>query len=261
MDITFGSYNLEYGGVDNGDNSRLRRQLAMLNEVQADIWAFQECSSWDTNGAQGIVEDTLGMHGYIAQSTRHAGGNIAVFVRESAGITVTSTRHEGLFNEERSIAYWHGVAVVHAEIEGYGPIRFASAHFAPSAPSIRAAEGEAFQLIAEKKPLLIAGGDWNAIPIGDPEPAPGETMHPGQARRKLDTRAAYALSEYMTDAALVLGDTTPTVGHRRNGEFAYRCDRIYTTLPDKTVIGHRVIQEDNPESDHKPVLATFRLTP
>jgi endonuclease/exonuclease/phosphatase family metal-dependent hydrolase len=85
-------------------------------------------------------------------------------------------------------------------------------------------------------------------------------MRPGQARRKADTRAAEALAEFMTDVAAVVGDTTPTVGHRRNGEFGYRCDRVYTTLPDKAITGHRVIQEDNPESDHKPVLATFRLT-
>jgi endonuclease/exonuclease/phosphatase family metal-dependent hydrolase len=220
---------------------------------------FQECSEWDTNGAQGIAEDVLGMRGYIAQSTRHPGGNIAVFVNESAGITVTGTRHEGLFNEERTPAYWHGVAVVYAEIEGYGPIRFASAHFAPSAPSIRQAEGEAFQLIAEQRPPLIAGGDWNAIPIGDPVPVPGKTMHPGQARRKADTGAACALSEYMTDVALVLGDTTPTVGHRRNGEFGYRCDRVYTTLPEEAIIEHEVIQETSPESDHKPVRARFRI--
>lgn len=259
MELVFGSYNLEEGGIDGGDDSRLRRQLAMLREAQADVWALQECSEWDTNGALGTAEDALGMHGYIARSTRHPGGNMAVLVSESAGITVTGTRHEGLENEERSVPYWHGVAVAYAEVEGYGPIRFASAHLAPSSPTLRQVEAEVFQLIAEKQPPLIAGGDWNAVPVGDPAPAPGKDMHPGQARRKADTRAAEALAEYMTDVAAVLGDTSPTVGHRRNGEFAYRCDRIYTTLPDTAITGYRVIHEDEPMSDHRPVVATFNL--
>jgi endonuclease/exonuclease/phosphatase family metal-dependent hydrolase len=84
-------------------------------------------------------------------------------------------------------------------------------------------------------------------------------MHPGKIRRKHDTRAAEALAEYMTDAAAHLGDATPTVGHRRQDRLAYRCDRIYTTLPPETITGYEVIREDNPESDHRPVIATLTL--
>jgi hypothetical protein len=64
---------------------------------------------------------------------------------------------------------------------------------------------------------------------------------------------------FLTDVAIVLGDTTPTVGNRRNGKFWYRCDRVYTTLPEEAIIGHEVIQEVNPESDHKPVRTKFRI--
>jgi hypothetical protein len=64
---------------------------------------------------------------------------------------------------------------------------------------------------------------------------------------------------FLTDVALVVGDSTPTVDHLRNGKFEYRCDRVYTTLPEEAIIGHEVIQEVNPESGHKPVRIKFRI--
>ena len=44
--IVFGSYNFELGGLDNGNDARLRRQLAKLKKIKAGAWAFQECSNW-----------------------------------------------------------------------------------------------------------------------------------------------------------------------------------------------------------------------
>ncbi len=254
MDLVFGSYNLEYGGIDNGGISRLCRQLGMLADSRADVWALQECSNWQSNGARilYLAEKLLGMRGFMARSNRHPGGDLGVFIRESSGISVIEHRHE------EKPPYWHGVALVSAEIEGFGPLRLASAHLAPSAPSLRAIEAEAFGLIAEKTIPLIAGGDWNAVPAGDPTPDV-EGIHPGKARRKLDSRAAQALEEYMTDVAMYLNNAMPTVGHRRADKLAYRCDRVYTTFPADSITGYEVIHEDNPESDHRPVIATFTL--
>jgi endonuclease/exonuclease/phosphatase family metal-dependent hydrolase len=256
MDIHFGTYNLEYGGIDDGNPSRLRRQLTTLADAQADIWAFQECSHWNDPRTRtlGIVEETLGMRGFLARSNRGPGGDLAVFIRDASGIRVIEQRHE------ETPPYWHGVAHVIAEAEGYGPIRFASAHLAPSAPSLRVVEAEAFALIAEKHDLgpLIVGGDWNAFPPESPE-TDTTGMHPGKVRRKNDTRAAEALAEYMTDVGAHLGDATPTVGHRRADKLAYRCDRVYTTLPPESITGYEVVREDNPESDHRPVIATLAI--
>lgn len=250
--FTFGTYNLEYGGIDKGDDTRLRRQLAMLAEAPADAWALQECSHWAGNGALYLAEDILEMRGFIARSARGHGGDLAVFVRETTEIKVIETRHE------EKPPYWHGVALITAEATDFGPIRLASAHLAPAAPSLRVIEAESFALIAEKPAPLIAGGDWNAVPLNAPAPDTGG-IHPAKARRKLDSRAAAALSEYMTDTGTKLGDATPTVGHRRSDRLAYRADRIYTTLPDFAIISHQVIFEDDPQSDHRPVLATFNL--
>lgn len=64
----------------------------------------------------------------------------------------------------------------------------------------------------------------------------------------------------MTDVGACLGDATATVGHRRADKLAYRCDRVYTTLPRRAITGFEVICEDNPESDHRPATARFQLS-
>jgi endonuclease/exonuclease/phosphatase family metal-dependent hydrolase len=252
--LVFGSYNFEYGGLDDGSDLRLRRQLEMLDKVSADVWAFQECSHWQAERTRtlGLVERELQMRGYMARSNRGPGGDLAVFVRESSRIHVIELRHE------QSPPWWHGVALVIAGVEGYGLLRLASAHLAPSAPTLRVIEAEAFGLLCEQATPLIAGGDWNAVPVADPVPDVAG-IHPAKSRRKLDQRAAEALAEYMTDVAGHLGDTTPTVGHRRADKLGYRCDRVYTTLPAESITGFEVIVEDEPESDHRPVVARLGL--
>jgi hypothetical protein len=80
-----------------------------------------------------------------------------------------------------------------------------------------------------------------------------------KVRRKHDTRAADTRAEYMTDVGAHLGDATPTVGHRRADRLAYRCDRVYTTLPPESITGYEVVHEDDPESDHRPIIATFAI--
>jgi endonuclease/exonuclease/phosphatase family metal-dependent hydrolase len=255
--LTVGTYNTEYGGFDDGNPARLRRQLAMLARVGADVWALQECSNWqaDRTRTLGMVEEALGMRGFFARSNRGPGGDVAVFIRESSGIRAVEQRHE-----QRPVPFWHGVAHIVCELADFGLIRFASAHLAPSSPVQRVIEAEAMQLLAEKAELgpLIIGGDWNAFPLNAPDPGAG-WAHPGKKRRKTDTRAAAALAEFMTDVGDLLGVRTPTVGHRGGG-VPYQCDRVYTTLPPGACAGFEVIQEQgDPESDHKAALGSFIL--
>ena len=135
------------------------------------------------------------------------------------------------------------------------PLCLASVHLAPASPAIRLAEAEAFALLAGHGPA-IAGGDWNALPAADPSPP--ETT--GIYQRKLDRRAAIAVEEAgFLDVGAHLKDTTPTVGHFGSGGPAYRCDRIYTTLPPETITSHEVITAVDADSDHRPVIATFDL--
>jgi len=50
--LTFGSYNLENGGLDASmRDGRLVRQLAMLADAHADAWAIQEAKHWAADGS------------------------------------------------------------------------------------------------------------------------------------------------------------------------------------------------------------------
>jgi endonuclease/exonuclease/phosphatase family metal-dependent hydrolase len=256
MELKVGTYNLQNGGIDGDDFTRLRSQLNMLDSLNADVWALQECSRWDENGGLELAEEMLGMKGYIALSSKNPGGNLAVLVR-TGDIEVTGTRHESLLEDERT-PYWHGVAVVHTIVKGFGPLRFASAHLAPSSPDKRSAEGEYFQLIADKPVPLIVGLDANGYALNEPE-RDVTGIHPAKVRRKSDTRAALHLAEYMTDVGEFLKDTTPTVGHTRDDKLAYRADREYTTLPGRMIKSNKVVQEEKPKSDHLAVLSGYDL--
>ena len=153
-------------------------------------------------------------------------------------------------------SYYYAVARIEVLIGGL-PYTLASAHLAPSSPTLRLIEAEAFALIA-KEGTLIVGGDWNAAPATDPDPPAAGGITAGREQRKLDRSAARAIEETgLTDIAAHLGNLDPTVGHD-SGLF-YRCDRIYTSLPPEAITGYQVIAEEKPHSDHRPVLATFDL--
>jgi endonuclease/exonuclease/phosphatase family metal-dependent hydrolase len=251
MRLTFATWNILAGGVDGDSDARLCRQMELLAGLGPSVVALQECKDWDLGNFRTfhLAERLLGGHGYLGRSSHH-GCHLAVFIRESAGLRVIEQRHE------HGDPWWHGVACVLVEAVGFPrSLQLASCHLAPSSPVRRLAEAEGFALV-EERGTLIAGGDWNALPAGDPEP-PGPVS--GKSRRKLDRRAAEALEELgLLDVGAHAGDTTPTVGHA--GKLSYRCDRIYTSLPPHAVTGYRVITSADGESDHRPVIAEFDLT-
>ncbi|WP_131740981.1 endonuclease/exonuclease/phosphatase family protein [Actinomadura roseirufa] len=250
MKLTYAIWNLLEGGIDGGSDARLRRQMTLLASYSPTAVGLQECTYWDRNHFRTfhLVEQLLGMRGFLRPSAHH-GCHLAIFVREDDGLKVIEQRHE------HGHPYWHGVARIVVQTDGQPyPLQLASIHLAPSSPVIRLAEAEALGLIAKEYPAII-GGDFNALPVGDPVPhAPA-----GRSRRKLDRRPAQALEESgFLDVGAHLSDTTPTVGH--DSELPYRCDRVYTTLPVGTITGHRVITSADGESDHRPVIAEFDLT-
>lgn len=251
MNLTFVTWNLLRGGIDAGSDARLRRQLAVVREARPAVAALQECRFWDQEYFRTLhlAEDLLQMRGFLSPSP-HGGHHLGLFIREDAGLRVTGQRHE------HGHPYWHGAARVLVEAAGFPqPLHLASVHLAPSSPEIRLAEAEAFTMIAKGVPV-IAGGDWNALPVGDPGP-PGPVE--GRSRRKLDRRAAEAMEEAgFADAGALRGNLTPTVGHQ--SELAYRCDRVYTTLPAETVTGYEVITTADAESDHRMVAVEFDLS-
>ena len=250
MNLTFATWNLLEGGIDDGSDARLRRQMALLARREPSVVERQECWWWDRDyfATFHLTERMLGMRGFLSPSP-HYGCHLAVFIREDAGLRVTGQRHE------HGHPYWHDAARIVVEAAGYPqPLQLASVHLAPSSPTVRLAEAEAFGLVAKDGPV-IAGGDWNALPAADPEPA---VAAEGRWRRKLDRAAAEALEEAgFLDAGAHSGDMTPTVGHA--SELPYRCDRVYTTLPARAIAGYEVITSADAESDHRPVAVEFDL--
>ena len=250
--LTVASWNLLDGGTSNGDDTRLRRQLRLLADLEPGVAMLQECQHWNRGYFRllHLAERILGMRGFLVKSN-HDGCHLGLFIRESAGLCVTAQRHD------RRRPYWHAVARIEAELEGYpDPLTLVSAHFAPASPAIRLAEAEAFRLIVKNSPgPVIAAGDWNAVPTDHPAPPPQAAGDP-IAARVLDTSAAAALEDAgLADAGAIAGDATPT-GH---APLPYRCDRIYTTLPAAAVTAYQAITTADGESDHRPVTATFDL--
>jgi hypothetical protein len=248
-EFIFGSYNLRAGGFDDGGDERLRHQLVLLSDVNADAWAFQECTGWRASGSRTLflAEQMLGLRGFLVPS--HHGCDLAVFVRQSVGLRVIAERHE------QGHPYWHAVARIVVETAWPGcSIHLVSADLAPSSPSIRRAEAEALALIAQDGPVIV-GGDWHAVSATDPEPGM-DGFDPGQHLRDLDRSAAHALEEAgFIDVAAYLGDLRPTVGHVSGPR--YRRDRIYTTLAPEAITSYQVVVEYEPASSHRPIVATF----
>ena len=250
--FTVGSYNWRGGGFDDGQDGRLTRQLVLLADVRADAWVFQGCSGWGDCGGRALflAEQILGLRGFLAPSP-HSGGDLAVFVREPAGLRVMAERHE------RGYPFWHGLARLAVATSWPGTtFHLVSADLAPASPVIRLAEAEALAVIAGDG-LVIAGGCWNALSAGDPEPSL-DGSGPGHGRRVLDRSAAWAIEESgFVDVAGYLGDLRPTVGH--SGGLRYRCDRVYSTFPVSAIVSYEVIEEYEPVSGHRPVVAAFNL--
>jgi hypothetical protein len=250
-EFTFGSYNLHAGGFDDGRDERLLHQLALLADIGADAWAFQECTGWRASGCRALfrAEQVLGLRGFLVSSVHDC--DLAVFVRQSAGLRVTAERHE------HGHPYWHAVArIVVGTAWPSASLHLVSTDLAPSSPSIRRAEAEALALIAQDGPV-IAGGDWKAMPATDPEPQL-DGIDSRQGLRELDRSAAYAIEEAgFIDVAAHLGDLRATVGHVTGPH--YRRDRIYTTLSAEAIASYQVVTEYEPASPHRPIVATFNL--
>lgn len=73
MILTAATWNLRGGGIDNGSDARLRRQLTLLAGLSLDMAAFQECKHWadDDSALLLLAEEQLGMTGFLAESAHH----------------------------------------------------------------------------------------------------------------------------------------------------------------------------------------------
>lgn len=248
--LRIATWNLLTGGVDSGDDSRLHKQLDALHGVDADVVGIQEANTWADGGGRRLreVERVLGMRGFLTKSNHH-GCDLALLVRESAGIHVIAEEHD------HGPPWWHALCHVRTEIDGFpGETHLLVAHLAPGSPATRLCEAESFDLFRAGHRQTVVVGDWNAAALNDPVPADLAACDE-HTRRKSDVRPAKALDAAgLLDAGAHLGDTTPTLSRATKDRYVYRCDRIYTTLPPKLIIRHEVINTGG-LSDHRLVVA------
>jgi endonuclease/exonuclease/phosphatase family metal-dependent hydrolase len=260
--LTVASWNLKDGGLDHGDDARLRRQLdVMAGRGDVDVWLLQEAKGWSARGNLLLhrAADRLQMPARFLIPSGHHGCDLAMLVRERPGLRVVQERHD------RAAPWWHALGHLELEVDGID-LHVLNVHLAPSAPSLREAEAEVFGLFRTWR--VIAGGDFNALPATGPVPDLAAIPESDKVHRKLDQRAANAIQAAgFHDVGAHLDNDTPTVGHRTPGALAYRCDRITSTLPPATYDTYEVLTLQQPPyalddpvlSDHCPVIATFTI--
>ncbi|MBO2464001.1 endonuclease/exonuclease/phosphatase family protein [Actinomadura violacea] len=254
------SYNLRDGGLDGGtgsaegwrDDTRLKAQMALLRSLRPDLLALQE-AKWGLHGSSRLkqVAKWLDMTWTSLAPSNFYGCDIAVLVRESNDLAVTNERHL------TGPPFVHAHADIELRVTGHvGRLHFMAGHAAPSSPTMRLAESEMVGVYRHLDVIYVA--DFNAAAIGEDPDVTG--VDPLQVARKLDTRPAEELAAAgFCDVGAHVGDRAPTVGHTGQGQLAYRCDRIYTTLPRDRIVGYHVVQEERPLSDHRPVCADIAV--
>lgn len=248
MRLTIVTYNLENGGCDDGDDARLWDQVNALAEHHPDVVAFQEAKWPDGHKLLDRVADQLGMTFRTLVRSNFHGCDIAVLVRERPGLRVGKERHL------TGPPFSHCHADVELKVKGR-TIRFMAGHAAPSSPTVRLAEAEMVTVYRNLPVIYVA--DFNAATIDEKPDVKG--LDPHYVNAKLDTAPAFTLAAAgFIDVGARRGELTPTVGHAGNDRLAYRCDRVYTTLPD-TIADCRVLRNMDDLSDHRPVLAAFDL--
>ncbi|GAA4945815.1 endonuclease/exonuclease/phosphatase family metal-dependent hydrolase [Nonomuraea thailandensis] len=247
--IRVGTYNLKEGGLDDDgrDDSRLRRQVEMLAGLDLHALALQELKNFHMNGWRRLwqIEQALGMRAWAVSSAHH-GCHLAWLVRDP--IRVIEERHD------QAGTWWHALCGLLVEVAGTEAV-LGNVHFAPSSPDERRGEAEACSLLSQRGRPTILCGDMNAFSITDTLP-PSCNSQPLKVRKKLDRSPAVELEEAgLRDMGALLGDIVPTVSR----PLPYRCDRIHTNLPREALISHHVVQEDEPLSDHRPVVGEMEI--
>lgn len=269
--IRVGTCNLFEGGLAEGDHdgeddfdwrgldySRLRKQAELLSRLNLDVIGIQE-ATWGVHShdLMNWVADTLGTPWCSVGPSNFYECDLAAFVRVTDHLTVDKVTHL------TGPPFVHGLINVKLRIAGRRrPVHFLIGHSAPSSPGMRLLETEMVTVHRHLDVIYVA--DHNAAALDDDPDTTG--LNPYKVAKKLDTRPAEELEAAgFHDVGRVCKDPTPTVGHgtpNQDGsgdKLAYRCDRIYTTLPTECITGYGVETEGDEWSDHRIVWAELAI--
>lgn len=267
------TWNILNGGADPGrGNARWDTQIALVRNLDPDIWLVQEARGFDADGSARLfeAEASLDRRGFLSVAPL-TGQHTAILVKPE----LRAVRVEHDANH-----FHHALARVDIGLRGLDrPLRLASIHLSPLHPALRAGEVGWLAGLAEPAGLAIVAGDANSLAPGDPEPtdwhelpahqrvrylAPGSEP-PCSDRRALGFLHAAGFVDAAFDPAVGMVDTTPTVPTKGypDAEFvAFRSDHILLSpaLADARR-SYRVVTEDRAQrtSDHLPVMAELDL--
>ena len=267
MKLNVLTYNTLFAGRDGAADGRAQAQMALIRELQPDVFLMQEAKGFDANGGAWLyeMEHAIGMRGFLAVAPR-TGQNVAIFIREPLRAVRFETDNTN---------FHHALARLTVVVPGFDqPITFFSVHLCPNGSDARRREAAYLALHAVPNHLTLIAGDFNSASPKDPEPQDWPTLAPFHRVRYLaaDLRSIdHSVLAHLEAAGWVdIGaqldtsktPTVPTVAYR-DAEFAtMRCDYFLATraLAAKAQ-SYQVIRNDTTgmASDHYPVLATFSL--
>ncbi|WP_146607860.1 endonuclease/exonuclease/phosphatase family protein [Spongiactinospora gelatinilytica] len=263
MKLTVISYNLRNGGcapkngVEDGDESRLLKQIEALGTLAGRASGsvaicLQEGKYLDRDYHRrlNLLCDRLGMTYRTMLESNHHDCHLIVTMRLEPGLSVAGTEHD------RSGSWWHAQAAAKLQVEGWTErLWVVNTHLAPASRSKRLSEAESLRL--HRKRAAIIAGDFNAAGADERLPPTYPDVDLVKAQGKDDRRPARMEAAGFRDAAIIWGDTTPTVGHC--GGWPHRSDRIHTTLPDEAIAEYSIYTKAGDLSDHLPVAFTVDL--
>ncbi|RKS68115.1 endonuclease/exonuclease/phosphatase family metal-dependent hydrolase [Actinomadura pelletieri DSM 43383] len=250
-------WNLHEGGLDGENDERLQQAVQILGAEDLDVVCLGEARWSERGNPTGNrrlhqVARELGMTGRYLVPSKYYRCDMAIFLKEDK-LQLVEERHE------HGMPWFHALARLETVVDGFGRLDLVFNHFAPSMPTIRALEAEAFKLLG--KVPVIAAGDYNAVAEHDdvdPEAFKADKEH------KLDRRPAHIIAEAgFIDAGAEYGNLSSTVGWRNGRRF--RCDRVYHNIKNAQITGFTVISPEVSEdpsldlSDHGGVIARLAL--
>ncbi len=272
-------WDIREGGLDDGDATRLRRQVDLIASAAPTVVGLMEVKGWEPHGRrlQNWVESRLGLSGYLTPSG-HDGCHMLMLLPPDWQII-----------EERHVTgapWWHGLGHLLVRLPGRTrPLRILITHASPASPEQRLIEAQCLELHARRHTDdatydadLLVLGEWNAAPAEADEPDQPPDVDPVQLARKLRRDAAEAIEELgLIDVAAStsrggLADPTPTIvpSHRPTANRAlYRATRIYIRGALRPLSYHVLActhspalgADARPDSDHRPVLVDLATNP
>lgn len=267
MLLTILTYNTLFAGRDAADDRRAETQVALINEMQPDVFLMQEAKGFEAGGGALLhaFEARIGMRGFLAIAPR-TGQNVAIFIRGPLA---------PLSFEADAANFHHALATLKVALPGTSrPLTLISAHLCPNGPAIRRREAAYLAVQAVPDAWTLLTGDFNSASPHDPEPQGFPDLPPHHRARylaeDLKTADRSVLAQFEAAGWVDVGHaldsaitpTVPTAGFSGTEFATMRCDYVLATAAlAATASKYEVIRTaaTDSASDHYPVVASFEL--